>query len=80
MPESLERRLAFDVDLAVAIQDGVATYQPGTESVHTVIITNDGPDDANGARVVAPLPTGVTSASWTAQYSPGGGIGGHVRQ
>lgn len=70
-PESLERRLAFDVDLAVAIQDGVATYQPGTESVHTVIITNDGPDAVTGARVVAPLPTGVTSASWTAQYSPG---------
>jgi uncharacterized repeat protein (TIGR01451 family) len=75
MPESLERRLAFDVDLAVAIQDGVATYQPGTESVHTVIITNDGPDDVTGARVVAPLPTGVTSASWTAQYSPGGASG-----
>ena len=74
-PESLERRLAFDVDLAVAIQDGVATYQPGTESVHTVIITNDGPDDANGARIVAPLPTGVNSASWTAQYSPGGASG-----
>lgn len=75
IPESLERRLAFDVDLAVAIQDGVATYQPGTESVHTVIITNDGPDDVTGARVVAPLPTGVTSASWTAQYSPGGASG-----
>ena len=73
MPESLERRLAFDVDLAVAIQDGVATYQPGTESVHTVIITNDGPDDANGARIIgiiAAPPTGVSSSSWTAQYSP----------
>lgn len=71
LPESLERRLAFDVDLAVAIQDGVATYQPGQESVYTVIISNDGPDAVTGARVVAPLPTGVTSASWTAQYSPG---------
>ena len=71
LPESLERRLAFDVDLAVAIQDGVATYQPGQESVYTVIISNDGPDAVAGARVVAPLPTGVTSASWTAQYSPG---------
>jgi peptidylprolyl isomerase len=70
-PESLERRLAFDVDLAVAIQDGVATYQPGTESVYTVIISNDGPDDAIGVRAVAPLPTGVSSGSWTAQYSPG---------
>ena len=70
-PESLERRLAFDVDLAVAIQDGVATYQPGTESVHTVIISNVGPDDAIGARAVARLPAGVSSGSWTAQYSPG---------
>ena len=71
IPESLERRLAFDADLAVAIQDGVATYQPGAESVYTVIITNNGADDAAGTRVVAPLPTGVASASWTAQYSPG---------
>lgn len=70
-PESLERRLAFDVDLAVAIQDGVATYQPGTESVYTVIITNNGEDAAAGTRIVAPLPTGVASANWTAQYSPG---------
>ena len=70
-PESLERRLAFDADLAVAIQDGVATYQPGTESVYTVIITNNGEDAAAGTRIVAPLPTGVASANWTAQYSPG---------
>lgn len=70
-PESLERRLALTADLAVAIQDGVATYQPGAESVYTVIISNDGVDAAAGTRVVAPLPTGVDSASWTAQYSPG---------
>ncbi len=69
-PESLERRLAFDADLAVAIQDGVATYQPGTESVYTVIITNNGEDAAAGTRIVAPLRTGVASANWTAQYSP----------
>jgi len=49
----------------------VATYQPGAESVYTVIVTNDGSDAANGTRVVAPLPTGVASADWTAQYSPG---------
>lgn len=70
-PESLERRLAFDVDLAVVIADGVQTYEPGAESVYTAIITNSGPDDALGARIVAPLPTGVTSTNWTAQYSPG---------
>jgi FKBP-type peptidyl-prolyl cis-trans isomerase FkpA len=70
-PESLERRLAFDANLAIAIQDGVATYQPGTESVYTVIITNNGEDGAAGTRIVAPLPTGVASANWTAQYSPG---------
>ena len=62
--------MAFDVDLAVAIQDGVATYQPGTESVYTVIITNNGEDAAAGTRIVAPLRTGVASANWTAQYSP----------
>jgi len=36
-----------------------------------VVITNAGPDGAAGTRVVAPLPTGISSASWTAQYSPG---------
>ncbi|NBP87665.1 MAG: DUF11 domain-containing protein, partial [Planctomycetia bacterium] len=42
-----------------------------TESVYTVIITNNGEDAAAGTRIVAPLPTGVASASWTAQFSPG---------
>lgn len=71
VPESLERRLAFDVDLAVTVTDGVAVYQPGTESVQTVIVTNVGTTDVIGGRVVAPLPVGIDSATWVAEYGDG---------
>lgn len=69
--ESLERRLAFDVDLAVTVADGISTYRPGGESVQTVIVTNVGPTAVTGARVVAPLPVGVTSATWVAEVGLG---------
>ena len=70
-PESLQRRLALAADLAVTVSDGVAVYQPGTESAQTVIVTNVGETDAEGARVVAALPVGVDSATWVAEYGDG---------
>src|SRR5262249_19532138 len=37
------------------------------------VVSNNGPDDVSGASVSDPLPTGVTSATWTATASSGGG-------
>ena len=69
--ENLEPRLAFDVDLSVAIHSGQNTYVPGSDKVDTIIVQNLGSEVATNARVVVPLPEGVLSASWTGQGSPG---------
>ena len=69
--ENLEPRLAFDVDLSVAIHSGQNTYVPGSDKVDTIIVQNLGSEAVTNARVVVPLPEGVLSASWTGQGSPG---------
>ena len=69
--ENLELRLAFDVDLSVAIHSGQNTYVPGSDKVDTIIVQNLGSEAVTNARVVVPLPEGVLSASWTGQGSPG---------
>jgi len=69
--ENLEPRLAFDVDLSVAIHSGQNTYVPGSEKVDTIIVQNLGSEAVANAPVVVPLPEGVLSASWTGQGSPG---------
>ena len=40
--ENLEPRLAFDVDLSVAIHSGQNTYVPGSDKVDTIIVQNSG--------------------------------------
>lgn len=69
--ENLEPRLAFDVDLSVAIHSGQNTYVPGSDKVDTIIVQNLGSEAVADARVVVPLPEGVLSASWTGQGSQG---------
>ena len=69
--ENLEPRLAFDVDLSVAIHSGQNTYVPGSDKVDTIIVQNLGSEAVTNARVIVPLPEGVLSASWTGQGSPG---------
>ena len=69
--ENLEPRLAFDVDLSVAIYSGQNTYVPGSDKVDTILVQNLGSEAVTNARVVVPLPEDVLSASWTGQGSPG---------
>ncbi|MBT6055602.1 MAG: hypothetical protein HOH16_09250, partial [Planctomycetaceae bacterium] len=69
--ENLEPRLAFDVDLSVSISNGQNTYVAGSEKVDTVIVQNLGSETVTNARVVAPLPDGILSATWSGQGSPG---------
>ena len=69
--ENLEPRLAFDVDLSVAIHSGQNTYVPGSDKVDTIIVQNLGSEAVTNARVIVPLPEGVLSASWTGQGSLG---------
>ncbi|MET4578134.1 DUF11 domain-containing protein [Ottowia thiooxydans] len=59
-------------DLAVTKTDNSANFTPGTNSVYTIVVTNNGPDDVDGVTVSDSLPAGITSASWTCAASSGG--------
>jgi hypothetical protein len=48
--ENLEPRLAFDVDLSVAIHSGQNTYVPGSDKVDTIIVQNLGSEAVANAR------------------------------
>jgi len=52
-------------DLEVSIDDGSATYTPGTDSVYTVTVTNNGPNDASSVNVLYGAPAGTTISGWT---------------
>ena len=58
-------------DLAVTKTDGSLTYTPGTAVTYTITVTNAGPSDAVGATVSDPLPSQVTTATWTATGTAG---------
>jgi uncharacterized repeat protein (TIGR01451 family) len=60
-------------DLAITKTDGVTSVVPGTPNTYTIVVSNSGPSDVTGASVADPLPAGVTSGSWTATASSGGG-------
>jgi len=59
------------IDLGITITDGKQTYLPGTTNTYTVVATNKGTSDANGATVTLPFPTGITG-TWTATYTGAG--------
>ena len=61
------------VDLAITKTDGSEVSQAGAVTTYTIIVTNNGPGTAVGARVQDPLPANVTGAIWTATFSPGSG-------
>ena len=57
-------------DLKITNTDGKTQYTPGTSNTYTIVVTNDGPSDAVGARVTNTLPAGFTG-TWTAVYAAG---------
>ncbi|MBE9559344.1 MAG: DUF11 domain-containing protein [Proteobacteria bacterium] len=52
-------------DLDVSIDDGSATYTPGTASAYTITVTNNGPNDASTVNIVNNAPTGTSITSWS---------------
>ncbi|MCS5491194.1 DUF7507 domain-containing protein, partial [Algoriphagus limi] len=58
------------VDLGISKTDNTDTYIPGQINTYTIVVTNSGPSDANGATVSDVLPVGTTG-SWTATFSGG---------
>lgn len=65
--------IAFDADLSVTKTDNTATYTPGTNTVYTIIVKNNGPFGVVNASVTDNVPAGITAAnvSYTAVASAG---------
>ncbi|MGN8551424.1 UNVERIFIED_CONTAM: GEVED domain-containing protein [Microbacterium sp. SLM126] len=67
--------IAPAADLAVTKTDGRTLYGAGTSTVYTVTVTNNGPSAVTGATVSDPLPSGITTSSWTCSTTAGGSCG-----
>ncbi|WP_188621884.1 choice-of-anchor L domain-containing protein, partial [Flavobacterium suaedae] len=61
-------------DIVVESTDGVNVYTPGTASVYTVTVTNNGPEQAENVVVNFVLPVEVTTATWTGDNGSSGTI------
>ena len=52
-------------DVAVTKSNGVVSQSPGATSSYIITVTNAGPSAAPGVAIGDPLPSGVTTVSWT---------------
>jgi uncharacterized repeat protein (TIGR01451 family) len=73
-PTTATFSIGANADLQVTKTDGATTYSPGTNVVYTVVFTNAGPGPVTGATISDPLPSGISSSSWTA-VAAGGATG-----
>src|SRR5437773_1439312 len=63
-------------DLSVTKTGGQATASPGQVRTYTIVVSNAGPNAANGATVTDTVPAALTGpASWTCAGSGGGTCG-----
>src|SRR5207237_602180 len=58
-------------DLSITKTDGVATVTPGTSTMYTIVVNNNGPSSVTGATVSDILPASVGSDTFTAVGSGG---------
>lgn len=65
-----------ETDLSITKDDGAATYTPGLDVTYSIVVTNNGSAPVTGVQVSDPLPSGITSASWTCGNATGGGVCG----
>lgn len=59
------------VDLSLTKTDGSTTYTPGAAVTYTIIVSNNGLNNVNGATLTDIFPAIITSASWTCLPSAG---------
>jgi uncharacterized repeat protein (TIGR01451 family) len=59
------------VDLAITKDDGQATASPGTGVTYTIVVSNNGPNDATGATVTDTFPADLGGVTWTCAASAG---------
>src|SRR5262249_21705260 len=54
-------------------EEGATSVETGTPDTYTIVVSNNGPSAVTGASVADALPADVTSGTWTATDSSGGG-------
>lgn len=59
------------VDLSVTKTDGLSQVAPGQSLTYTIVVRNNGPSTATGARVVDNFPAALTGVSYTSVASSG---------
>jgi len=57
-----------ETDLAITKTDGVTSVNVDEMLTYTIAVTNNGPEDADGAVVTDELPDNLENVSWTAVY------------
>jgi uncharacterized repeat protein (TIGR01451 family) len=58
-------------DLRITKTDGISEIAPGRPVTYTITVTNLGPSDAPGTRVVDSFPAALTGVTWVCNASPG---------
>src|SRR5438132_824320 len=58
--EQLEERTLLDADLAIVKNDSPDPVVAGTAFSYSIVLTNNGPNDATGVTVNDTLPAGLT--------------------
>jgi uncharacterized repeat protein (TIGR01451 family) len=61
-------------DLSITKTDGLTEEIPGTSASYTIVVTNNGPSDANGVSVADTFPSDLTGVSYTS-VAAGGATG-----
>jgi uncharacterized repeat protein (TIGR01451 family) len=61
-------------DLSITKTDGLTTEIPGTSASYTIVVTNNGPSDANGVSVADTFPGTLTGVTFTS-VAAGGATG-----
>jgi uncharacterized repeat protein (TIGR01451 family) len=58
-------------DLSITKTDGVTSVTPGNTTTYKIVVSNNGPSDVTGATVADPMPTGISTDSYTAVQTGG---------
>ena len=60
-------------DVSITVSNNQTTYAPGTVTVYTVLVTNNGPQSASNIQVSNPVPAGITTMTWSGNATSGTG-------
>lgn len=60
-----------EADIVVTKSDGDLQFEPGATVTYQIVVTNNGPESADGLQVTDILPAGLTSPTWTCAAASG---------